>query len=570
MEMKRMHVLLTAVLLLLGTLFMGIRVYAEENGSQTKTEGDFEYELLENGTAGITRYNGSTAYLTIPSELGEYEVTSIGRFAFTGCDSLRMITIPDTVQTITSNPFAGCSRLHTIRLAGNSKYLEVKDGLLYHKKEKRLICCPSDMRAPGTVEVAENTKSIGDLAFYQCERITGISLPESVESIGTSSFKRCGKLEMINFPENLRSIGSSAFEACDSLSGADLPEGLETLEADAFRSCTGLQYVRIPDSLVNIEGNPFADCVSLTEIRVSEEHPVFSAPNRALLNKENAALVCYPAGLPDVEWQLPGEVQVIGAYAFFNCRNLVHVFMEEGLTEIQDSAFAGCSALESVDLPAGIRSVGSFAFEFCEHLNRVGLPEGLESIGSDAFSLCGRLTEVDLPEGLLSLGNDAFAFCNSLQRISIPDSLTEMDTNPFTYCRSLKEIEISPEHPVFAVISRVLFNTQNSTLICYPAGLTKRAYQLPEGIEKIGEFAFYNCGELQTLYLPEGLTEIGDNAFDYCMNLRKIRFPKSLTLIGNNAFGHCDRCSFLVPKGSFAEEYCEEHELNYRYRKMRD
>ena len=568
--MKRMYVLLAAVLLLLGTMFSGVRAYGEENGSQTQTEGDFEYEILTDGTAEISRYNGSDAYLTVPASIGTYEVTSIGRFAFTGCASLRIVTLPDSIKTVTSNPFAGCSRLHTIKLSGESKYLDVIDGLLYQTKEKRLICCPTDMRAPGTVEITEGTKTIGDLAFYQCERITSILLPDSVERIGASAFKRCVKLSELNFPENLSVIGNSAFEACEGLSGADLPAKLQTLGRDAFRSCTCLQYVQIPDSLEEIEGNPFANCVNLIEIRISPEHPFFSTPNRALLNKSDGTLVCYPAGLPDTEWELPGETQAIGAYAFFNCRNLVHVFMAGGLTEIRDSAFAGCSSLERVDLPVGLQRIGSFAFEFCEHLTAVSLPEGLESIGSDAFSLCGRLTEVDLPEGLQSLGNDAFAFCNSLCRVHIPDSLTEIDTNPFTYCRSLKEIQVSSEHPVFSVVSHVLFNTEEKTLVCYPAGLAKRVYRIPDGIEKIGDFAFYNCGELYNLYLSEGVTEIGDNAFDYCLNLRKVQFPRSLTQIGNHAFGHCGSCRFLVPKDSYAAEYCEEHELKVQFRNMQD
>ena len=568
--MKRMQVLLAALLLLMGTWFLGVRAYGEENDPQTKAAGDYEYELLDDGTAEIVRYNGSAAYLTVPETIGEYEVTSIGRFAFTGCGSLRTITLPETIETITSNPFAGCSRLHTIKLSGESKYLEVVDGLLYHKKDRRLICCPTDMRAPGTVEVAEKTREIGDFAFFQCERIAGIQLPESVERIGASAFKHCEKLGELNFPEHLKSVGSSAFEACGALAGADLPEGLQSIGADAFRSCTGLTYVQIPDSLKVIEGNPFVDCTGLTEIRISSEHPVFAVLNQALLNISDGTLVCYPAGLPDMEWELPGEVQVIGAYAFFNCRNLAHVYMTEGLTEIRDSAFAGCSGLENVELPAGTRSIGSFAFEYCERLNSIGLPEGLETIGSNAFSLCGRLTEVDLPEGLSYLGDDAFAFCSSLSRIQLPDSLTEIDTNPFTYCISLREIQVSSEHPVFAVMNHVLFNMEEKTLVCYPAGLLTRVYQVPEEIERIGEFAFYNCGGLQSLYLTEGVTEIADNAFDYCVNLRRARLPRSVTEIGNNAFGHCGNCVFLVPEGSIAAEYCEENELKFKYRKMKE
>ena len=565
--MKRMKVLLAVLLFLAGTAFTGMQVHAEGNGSETYISGDYEYELNTDDTAVLTRYTGDAAYLTLPADLDGHELTSIDRFAFIGCDSLRIVTLPDGLEEIESNPFAGCSRLHTIKVSDGNEYLTVSDGLLYHKKDKRVICCPPDLRVRGTLEVQRRTKEIGDLAFYQCGKVTEISLPDSLVRIGNSAFKHCVNLEEVNFPKKLASIGNSAFEDCESLLAAELPDGLSTLGTETFRGCESLTYVRIPDSLEELTGNPFADCGSLSEFRVSEEHPVFTTLNRALFNKTDAVLVSYPAGLPDTDWELPAEVQAIGDYAFFNCRNIVHVlFTSEGLTEIRDSAFAGCSNLSSADFPAGLKRIGSFAYEFCERLHRITLPEGLESIGSDAFSLCGQLPEAILPEGLTYLGDDAFAFCNSLTRVSIPNSLTTIDTNPFTYCKNLREIRVSTKHPVFAVIKYALYNTEEHTLVCYPAGVNLRTYRIAKDTEKIGDFAFYNCDKLKTLELPEGITEIGENAFDYCVSLRSVKLPESLTQIGNNAFGHCGSSSLLIYEGSYADEYCEEHELNYEYR----
>ncbi len=61
------------------------------------TTGDFEYEVLDDGTAEITGYNGSYKELTIPSKLDGYTVTSIGRVAFYGCTSLTRVIIPNNV-----------------------------------------------------------------------------------------------------------------------------------------------------------------------------------------------------------------------------------------------------------------------------------------------------------------------------------------------------------------------------------------------------------------------------------------------------------------------------------------
>ena len=44
------------------------------------TSGDYKYQVLDDGTAEITRYNGSATYLEIPLEIDGYSVTSIGLF----------------------------------------------------------------------------------------------------------------------------------------------------------------------------------------------------------------------------------------------------------------------------------------------------------------------------------------------------------------------------------------------------------------------------------------------------------------------------------------------------------
>ncbi|CDC81639.1 fibronectin type III domain protein [Clostridium sp. CAG:964] len=65
------------------------------------TSGRFEYSVLDDGTAGITKYNdiGSKA-VTIPSTIDRYKVTGIGWSAFSGCTGLKSITIPSSVTEI--------------------------------------------------------------------------------------------------------------------------------------------------------------------------------------------------------------------------------------------------------------------------------------------------------------------------------------------------------------------------------------------------------------------------------------------------------------------------------------
>lgn len=72
----------------------------------TDSSGDYEYILLEDGSAEIAGYSGSAEDLEVPAELDGHPVTSIGDGAFYYCDSLTSVTIPDGVTSIGEGAFA--------------------------------------------------------------------------------------------------------------------------------------------------------------------------------------------------------------------------------------------------------------------------------------------------------------------------------------------------------------------------------------------------------------------------------------------------------------------------------
>lgn len=68
---KTLSILLSLVMLLSITAGIDLSAYAV-------TSDEFEYEVFDNGTFEITGYSGDNTYITIPSVIGDYEVTSIG------------------------------------------------------------------------------------------------------------------------------------------------------------------------------------------------------------------------------------------------------------------------------------------------------------------------------------------------------------------------------------------------------------------------------------------------------------------------------------------------------------
>ena len=67
-----------------------------------------------------------------------------------------------------------------------------------------------------------------------------------------------------------------------------------------------------------------------------------------------------------------------------------------------------------------------------------------------------------------------------------------------------------------------------------------REIQLPEGLEKIGNYAFCCCYSLKTIQLPSSVTSIGINAFWDCDRLESVLLQEGVNQIRNQAFFDCD------------------------------
>jgi hypothetical protein len=71
--------------------------------------------------------------------------------------------------------------------------------------------------------------------------------------------------------------------------------------------------------------------------------------------------------------------------------------------------------------------------------------------------------------------------------------------------------------------------------------------ELPSGLTRIGDNAFYNCVMLRKVSVPEGVTAIGAYAFLYCPLKENLVLPESLTSIGEHAFEATDIWYVTIP-----------------------
>ncbi len=83
-----------------------------------------------------------------------------------------------------------------------------------------------------------NVTSIGKKAFYNCYRLTSITIPNTVTSIGEKAFSQC-RLTTITIPNSVTNIGEGAFLWCIDLTSITIPNSIKSIGEDAFEGCPG-------------------------------------------------------------------------------------------------------------------------------------------------------------------------------------------------------------------------------------------------------------------------------------------------------------------------------------------
>ena len=183
-------------------------------------------------------------------------VTTIVDGAFGGCDSLTNITILSSVITIIGNPFYGWHG----NLYNESKAFIYEDHVLLDKNRTTLIAYRAKEK---NYTIPNSVTTIGSSAFNGCSSLTSINIPNSVTTIGNWAFGDCESLTSINIPNSVTTIGEGTFYGCDSLTSINIPNSVTTIGKDAFRGCRFLTSINISNSVTTIEEGAFSGCINL-------------------------------------------------------------------------------------------------------------------------------------------------------------------------------------------------------------------------------------------------------------------------------------------------------------------
>ncbi len=489
----------------------------------------------------------------------------IGQSAFEGCASLKSVNIPKSVTSVGEKAYSRCYNLEIWVIQGTNvnfgnnifssspRYVFTPEGLDCSALKCNVRTFKSGstvFREDGTI-LADNGKTLFFVPVY--EGIYGgmsYAIPEGVTKIPAGAFTKMYNGEKIVF---------------DTLT---IPSTIEEIEADVFNSSVEIKKVNFTDwikwfanaKLGNFYSNPYWNSTPY----VGGVQMVTPALPDGIT--EIADYINYGLQFRD-EIEIPQTVKRIGAYAFYNNKELYSVVLPECLEEIGESAFEGCELLENPSFPSGLKKIEKSAYLNCKSITEILLPAGLSELGEKetqkqiekknaggVFEGCSALEKAVLAVDIDYIEDNLLKDCGQLQKVYLPLQLKSIGESAFENCKSLDEITLPS---TLESIGNSAFRNGSLTKLVIPdrvkhigesafANQTIASLKIGKSLDVIPAYAF-DGNPLNVLELSEGLTKIGVDAFAGSGNIGSVDIPSTVTEIANGAFKDKSIRSLVIP-----------------------
>lgn len=484
--------------------------------------GNTTYDSRNNCNA-IIKTSTNTMIAACANTVIPSSVTAIDDwYVFAGLNNLRVIDIPEGVQSLGLQSFASCWHVDSLRIPSSLTTItdESFNGCYIHFIDVNPANPRYDSRdnCNAIIETATNTLVKGGLETV---------IPNTVTTIGGYAFASVVPLTTITIPESVDSLGRGALYNCKDLAEIKCknvtPPAITTGDTFVFKLINKSIPVYVPAASIPAYQaapgwNEFTNYLPLPD-----EDPVNCAPYSGSCNDY-------------VTWSLD------------TCTGLLLISGTDTMPNY--SAFDAApwyvynKYITSIEVAEGITYVGDYSFYQLGHVKTAKLPTTLLKIRDRAFASCISLEKVELQSIPNYLHTHTFDVCNKLDTIFCPcdESYTGIDSYELQYFYDKLYRKCDKKHPAFYGYCGA------------PRVNTNLAWRFEDGLFTftgsgamadflLGEEDYILWGDLNSfadsIVLPEGLTVIGANAFVGCENVHSVVIPSSVISINEDAFNGC-------------------------------
>jgi len=490
-----------------------------------------------------------------------YSVKSVGSNAFNNCGSIISLTIENGVETIGNSAFNWCYQLKAVNLPstitsiGNNSFSGCK---------------------LSSVILPEGVQQIGSYSFSNCNELKRVELPSTIKSIGDGAFMGLGALYAVtSYIQEPFAINKNVF-ALEQKWDEQEQKYYYTPSSATLYVPTGTK-----SSYEALDGwTMFAGIVEGELIEETIDGVIYS------YNKSTQTATVVGGDFSDYrKVTILGSVLIdgvdyavktIASGAFRGNQYIDSLIISSGIEVIEKNAFYNCYRMRYVELPSTLTTIGEYAFAYCGNLQNLILPSSLTSIGDFAFCSNNLKTVTSRIQSPFEINKSVFCsrYDNYWDEAEQKYVYTYTNPNATLYVpigtksayEAIEGWSVFPEI-VEGEIKQTTYNGLNyryiegkgeATVISGDySQITKLT--IPGSIEvegvsyivkAIDDRVFSNCYSIDTLIIENGVERIGQNAFYWCQNIKSISLPTTLKSISEMAFYYCMGINNLViPEG---------------------
>ena len=398
----------------------------------------------------------------------------------------------------------------------------------------------------------DTLESVGSYIFYDCG-VTRVTFPDGITELSPYTFY-CTDLQEVHLPASLREIPDYCFWNCQ-LIALTIPDGVTRIGAHAVDWFTGeiIGAVTLPASVEFVGYRAFPDECDVTALNPQVHFETATEYAERIPEYDwyggEAADVLYSDGLFDYELSSRGAV-LLGCSRFLNQPEVPDVLEIPaelgGYPVVGLGAYALCTydfaggRDFSIIVPEGVRFMTSDAFLCCHAATRISFPSTLDDLPESSFYHVS--AEIDFPNGNPRYScENGFLIDRDTQTLlyAAPSSQGQ----PIPAVRRLGDSALDNWKPAGNEIR--LPDTLESIV---PYALDGQytgdfsplaALILPDGVRELSDCSIYGCWEIQLLRFPATLTEIPAYCVANC-GLGAVEIPEGVTRIGEFAFYYYD------------------------------